>query len=202
MHEGAAMNARSTIDFRSPAAGFDQPLALWHACHERVARMTNLLERLVEHLKTHPVDEAAGVTASTVRRYFDEAAPRHHEDEEADLFPRLLARLERAPHRPDAQRIAAQVRRLLHDHAEMDSLWASLRAQLACVEAGTAPQFDDTQVALFINGYRAHIEIEENELAPLLHATLDGADLAAIGRAMAARRGVDWDEIAASGLQR
>ena len=31
------MNAVSLIDFRTPAAGFDQPLELWQACHERIA---------------------------------------------------------------------------------------------------------------------------------------------------------------------
>ena len=32
-----------TIDFRTPGAGFDQPIEMWLACHERVQRFA--LER-------------------------------------------------------------------------------------------------------------------------------------------------------------
>ena len=82
------MNAVSRLDFSSPSAGYDQPLEMWIDCHKRIARMNSLLQRLVDHLKHHAVDKHAGVTATSIRRYFDEAAPRHHDDEEVDLFPR------------------------------------------------------------------------------------------------------------------
>jgi hemerythrin-like domain-containing protein len=196
------MNAVSTIDFRSPAAGFDQPLDMWHACHERVARMTNLLERLLDHLGTHPIDNDAQVTATTVRRYFDEAAPRHHDDEEVDLFPQVLHRLEAAGDTARAARIGIIIETLQNDHADMDVLWSSLRLQLARVEDGQAPSFDPAEVAQFVDRYRAHIDIEESEIGPAARAVLTPEDLQAIGRSMAERRGVDWDEIAGSGLHR
>mgnify|MGYP001765205654 CR=1 FL=1 len=63
----------ASIDFRTPGAGFDQPLDLWQACHERVLRMCTLLQRLQEHLRTRDVDGDAKVTAVSVLRYFDEA---------------------------------------------------------------------------------------------------------------------------------
>lgn len=184
------------IDFRTPASGFDQPLALWQACHERVARMNNMLERLVEHLKKNPVDEAAGITATSVRRYFDEAAPRHHEDEEIDLFPRLLAKLHKRDSATAAQTEAA-VRTLLADHADMHALWTAIREQLLRIEAGRAPQFDDAQVTLFVTRYRMHIAIEDQQIAPALRRLLKTRDLQEIGSSMAARRGVDWSELAA-----
>lgn len=195
------MNAESNIDFRTPAAGFDQPLAMWHACHERVARMTNLLERLLDHLATHPIDRDAQVTAATVRRYFDEAAPRHHDDEEVDLYPQLLRRLEAAGDTARAARIGVIIESLQSDHEDMHVLWSSLRLQLVCVEDGQAPSFDPAEVAQFINRYRAHIETEENEIGPAARAVLTPEALLAIGSAMAARRGVNWDEIAGSGLR-
>lgn len=189
------MSAVSLIDFRTPAAGFDQPLEMWHACHERVARMNNMLQRLVEYLKTHEVDKDARVTAASVRRYFDEAAPRHHEDEEIDLFPRLLDKLRNASSGPAAEHIGAAIQSLLADHEEMHGLWAAIREQLVKVEAGDAPEFDEAQVLLFVTRYRAHIEIEEGEIGPALKRMLKAKDLAEIGRAMAQRRGVNWDEI-------
>ena len=110
------------IDFRTPAAGFDQPLELWLACHDRVRRMTSLLERLYEHLQEGGADDAAQVTAASIRRYFEEAAPRHHEDEEVDLFP-LLRRLlpQKAPE--DEAAVLAALRRLESEHVELGKLW-------------------------------------------------------------------------------
>ena len=51
---------------------------------------------------------------------------------------------------------------------------------------------------LFVTRYRAHIEIEDTVIAPALKRALRAKDLKEIGRAMAARRGVDWDAIVAS----
>jgi len=191
------MNSVSLIDFRTPAAGFDQPLELWQACHERIARMNNMLQRLVEYLKTHPVDKDAGVTAASVLRYFEEAAPRHHEDEEIDLFPRLQARLRTRSRGPAAEHIGVAIQSLLADHEQMHALWLALREPLRRVEAGEEPQFDDAQVTLFITRYRAHMEVEDREIAPALRRMLTAKDLREIGRAMAERRGVSWDEISA-----
>jgi len=188
------MNAVSRIGFRSAAAGYDQPLDMWLDCHRRIARMNALLQRLVDHLKHHPVDKDARVTAASIRRYFDEAAPRHHDDEEVDLFPRLLDKL-RAHDDPAAESIAATIDSLLADHAEMHDLYRTLRAQLQRIEAGEVPQFDEVQLMLFVSKYRAHIEVEDGVLAPALRRTFKARDLKAVGRAMAARRGIDWNEV-------
>ena len=53
----------STIDFRTPAAGFDQPVEMWLACHQRVQRFAALLSRLAEHVRKQGADEDAQVTA-------------------------------------------------------------------------------------------------------------------------------------------
>jgi len=190
------MNAVSRIGFNSPAAGYDQPLQMWLDCHQRIARMNALLQRLVDHLKHHPIGKDAKVTAASIRRYFDEAAPRHHDDEEIDLFPRLLDKL-RAQADPAAEAVAAAIAALLADHREMHDLYQTLRAQLLRLEAGDDPHFDDVQIMLFVSKYRAHIEIEDGVLAPALKRMLRARDLKAIGRAMAARRGIDWDQVTA-----
>jgi hemerythrin-like domain-containing protein len=186
---------KSLIDFRTPAAGFDQPLALWEACHERVQRMVGLLERLLEHLRVHGADESARVTATSIRRYFDEAAPRHHEDEEIDLFPRLQAKVSGAP----AERIHQAIATLRADHEELHGIWTQLRLALQAVERGEPATFDEAAVAIFVTRYRTHIELEESVLAPALARVLGKRELAKIGRAMAARRGVKWEEISARG---
>jgi hemerythrin-like domain-containing protein len=187
--------AVSIVDFSTPAAGFDQPLALWEACHDRVRRMIGLLQRLAEHIEKIGVDENARITATSIRRYFDEAAPRHHDDEEIDLFPRLLARMDAKGATPEAGRVAAAIETLRADHNEMKSMWAALRGPLAQIEAGEAATLDDATVALFAMRYRHHVE--DTQIAPALRRWLTKSDLDAVGKAMAERRGVNWSELAA-----
>jgi hemerythrin-like domain-containing protein len=185
------------IDFRTPAAGFDQPLELWLACHDRVRRMTGLLERLREHIGDMGADDAARVTATTIRRYFDEAAPRHHEDEEVDLFP-LLRRLlpGKAPER--LQEVERALARLEADHVSLGKVWQQVRPALEAIERGEPVQLDAAVVRTFADGYRGHCEVEDTVVADALRLCLGDADLDALGQAMAERRGVDWTHLHSS----
>ena len=71
------------------APGFDQPLAVLKHCHDRIRKQLNTLDKLLQHLPTHGADDQAKQAATAVLRYFNEAAPLHHEDEEIDLLPTL-----------------------------------------------------------------------------------------------------------------
>lgn len=186
----------STIDFRTPASGFDQPLELWLACHDRVRRMCALLERLHEHVRNRGADSDARVTAESIRRYFDEAVPRHHEDEEIDLFPRLLQRLD-SQTASEAAAVRNAIALLESDHRELARMWAMLRDALAAIERGDAGALDEGAVALFVSRCRNHCDIEDTVIAPALRRALSADELDAVGRAMARRRGVDWDDLAA-----
>jgi len=185
------------IDFRTPAAGFDQPLDLWLACHDRVRRMTSLLERLREHQLDKGADESARVTATSIRRYFDEAAPRHHEDEEVDLFP-LLRRLlpSKAPRK--AKEVTATLDQLERDHLEMGRLWQALRETLEAIEAGKNVPLPPELVRDFADRYRKHCEIEDTVIADALRRCLSDRDLDALGQAMAERRGIEWTHLHSS----
>ena len=185
------------IDFRTPAAGFDQPLELWLACHDRVRRMTSLLERLYEHLQEGGADDAAQVTAASIRRYFEEAAPRHHEDEEVDLFP-LLRRLLRQKAPEDEAAVLAALRRLESEHVELGKLWQKLRVTLLAIEACQPVTLDRALVQQFAAGYRQHCEIEDTLVADALKRCLGEVDLDALGQSMAERRGVDWTHLHSS----
>lgn len=159
--------------------------------------MASLLERLVEHVADKGADDAAQVTASAVLRYFDEAAPRHHEDEEVDLFP-LLRRVlpSRAP--ADTESVLAALKRLESDHVELGAVWQQLRLQLKAIEAGQAAALDPAAVERFASGYRQHCEIEDSVIAGALEKCLADIDLDALGQAMAERRGVDWTHLHSS----
>jgi hemerythrin-like domain-containing protein len=183
----------ATIQFRSPTGGFDEPLELWLACHERVQRFCNLLGRVKEHVERHGADAEAAESALSIRRYFNEAAPRHHEDEEIDLFPRLLARLDKQAATSDADEAAhirAAIGALTAEHRANEVLWAALDAALAQIAQGEAAALDTTKVEAFSRTYRRHIEVEESVVMPAMQRHFSTADWNDVGAAMAKRRGV------------
>jgi hemerythrin-like domain-containing protein len=183
----------ATIEFRSPEGGFDAPLDLWLACHERVLRFCGLLERLRLHVGQHGADTEAQQSATSIRRYFNEAAPRHHADEEADLFPRLVRWLDERPAgvtADGAARTRAAIDALMAEHRANEVLWAGLDAALAQIAHGVAAPLDAGQVEAFGRTYRRHIDVEEGVVMPAMKRAFSAADWTAIGAAMARRRGV------------
>ena len=73
------------------APGFDRPIAVLKHCHDRIRKQLATLEKLLAHLPRHGADEQARQAAAAVMKYFDQAAPLHHADEEQNLLPMLRA---------------------------------------------------------------------------------------------------------------
>lgn len=166
----------------APAAGFDEPFEMLAACHQRVARMLGLLERLAAHLAAKGCDDSARRAAQDVMRYFDLASPAHHEDEERHVFPALLATGQPA--------LRALVQRLQQDHRAMAAQWQAVRADLLLVAAGDRSGNDAAaRWAAFASAYRGHIAAEEGQAFPVAQPLLDANTLTAMGREMAQRRG-------------
>ncbi len=174
---------------RAPGAGFEEPFELLTACHERVHRMLDLLQRLQDHLANKGHDDSAAQAAADVMRYFNQAAPLHHQDEELHVFPPLLAA-------PDAHGLHAVVRRLQHDHIGMEARWPLARAVLQRIhQPGDGPwqslsTSDTAALAAFAQPYRAHIEAEEQLVYPAAQAQLSPEHHHTMGTEMMARRGV------------
>ena len=175
-------------EYFSPAAGFDDPVEIWLACHERVLRFCSLMHRLNDHVGTEGANADARVTANSIRRYFNEAAPRHHEDEEVDLFPRLRARLRS----DELATLAPTLASIEEDHATTAELWKAMDERLARIEAGERALLDPALVDRWTALYQHHIQAEEQVILPALRRALTAADWKAAGHAMAARRGVIW----------
>lgn len=174
------MSAATVTLHRSPSAGFDRPYDMLAACHERVARMLDLLERIGTHLPQHGADRQAQDAARDVMRYFDIAAPLHHQDEERHVFPRLRAMGQ-----------GALADRLHADHEAMAPAWVAVRAALAEIEAGRVPP----AAALgcwdgFVALYRRHREEEDAAAYPVAEAATSAPEARAMGAEMSARRGL------------
>ncbi|HWI80868.1 hemerythrin domain-containing protein [Ramlibacter sp.] len=175
----------SSLLSAGPAPGFEQPFEMLAACHERVARMLALLARLREHLAGHGADQSARDAARDVMRYFDQAAPQHHRDEELHVFPPLLAAGE--------PQTVALVRRLQRDHVQMEARWQQARQVLARIQAGELPApspEDDAALDAFAGLYDDHIQAEEGTAYPAAAAVLGEAAQRAMGEEMMRRRGV------------
>ena len=169
----------------APAAGFEQPFEMLEACHERVQRMLTLLARLREHLPRHGSDLQAQQAARDILRYFDQAAPQHHRDEELHVFPPLLGLRD-----PE---IASVVLRLQEDHLRMESRWQDARRVLARIAEGRphapGPE-DDRALDAFAGLYDAHLRAEEEIAYPAAQQVLDATALQEMGEEMMQRRGV------------
>jgi hemerythrin-like domain-containing protein len=117
--------------------------------------------------------------ARAILRYFDEAAPHHHADEEDSLFPRLTAA---------APEIATVTNALQRDHRRLDAQWRKLRPLLAAIATGNGAHLPGKGVAAFCDAYTMHLQREEADLLPVAAELLDAASLRAIGEEMAQRR--------------
>lgn len=177
-------SAVSLPGFNAPAVGFEQPFEMLQACHERVQRSLGLLERLVEHVDASGHDASSRSAASDVLRYFDIAAPHHHEDEEQHVFPVVAAG-------GDA-RMRETVAQLQADHVRMSAVWGQLRlVLLAWRDADPAPPVSNSDRALvqdFIRCYADHIPLEETLVYPAAISVLDADRLVSMGTEMASRR--------------
>lgn len=168
----------------APAPDFDTPFEMLSACHDRVRRSLDLLQRLRVHWRQHGADAQARGAAADVWRYFELAAPQHHLDEERHVIPRLLAS-------GDAARMAA-AQRMLDDHALFRTLWATLGPALAALRDGAEPAAGWEEAAhTFITRHTdadGHLALEDGLAFPAALAATPEADWPAIGAEMAARR--------------
>ena len=182
---------------RAPAVGLESPFEMLVACHERVQRSLDLMVRLQKHLIDQGQDADARQAARDVMRYFDLAAPLHHQDEELHVFPPLLSG-------PDTT-VHALVRKLMRDHQQMESAWALARCVLLVIADGPAAQWvplsseQTTALDSFAALYGQHIQDEEGIVYPAAQTTLSDTALRAMSADMMQRRGVAANKLA-SGL--
>src|SRR5512139_1479559 len=157
------------------APTFATPLEMLRACHGRILAQCATLHKLLQHLPQHGCDAQARQAALAILRYFNSAGQHHHQDEEMDLFPLLLASPSIEAHE--------LVLQLITQHHDMEAAWLRLHAQLQ--------QLDEQVVTHFTTLYERHIELENTRLLPLAASLLSAAAQDDLGNKMAARRGVE-----------
>ena len=168
------------------APGFDQPLAVLKHCHDRIRKQLATLDKLLNHLRDHGTDENAQQAAKAVLRYFNKAAPLHHEDEEVDLLPTLQACVSGE----EATQLQRLIETILGQHQRMEQFWGILAPQLSAIEDGSGVDLSASDVDDFTALYTEHMQIEENQIAPMAQRLFSAAQMQALGAAMQTRRGI------------
>jgi hemerythrin-like domain-containing protein len=174
---------------RAPAAGFEAPFDMLGACHERVERMLGLLAKLQHHVLVRGWDDSVAGAARDVMRYFDLAAPLHHEDEERHVFPALLA--------GDDMALRQVVQGLQRDHRQMETAWAQARQVLAGVVQPPPPGWahfspqETVMLGAFGRLYDRHLREEDGLVYPAAQAALGPQALQAMSADMMRRRGLE-----------
>jgi hypothetical protein len=182
----SAADSAQTLESHAGQPGIAQPLEMLLAGHDRIEARFDALRGLPAHVRVNGCDERARQVAADVIRYFDTAARHHRDDEELELFPRLLERSSGEK----GERAAMLVAWLTAEHREIDSAWEVQRSLLGRIVRGETVDLSDGEIDRFAAFYRGHTAVEEQQLLPLAAALLAPAEVAAIAAAMARRRAV------------
>ena len=172
------------------APDFDQPVAVLKHCHDRIRKQLKTMESLASPAAFAATPDEVRQAASAVLRYFEKAAPHHHEDEEHDLLP-MLADTARGD---DAALLARLMPEVLDEHRQMEQLWQRLQPQLAAIAAGGAGTLDGADATRFGELYLGHMDKEESHIAPMAKRLFSPAQMQRLGNAMRTRRGIALPE--------
>jgi hemerythrin-like domain-containing protein len=172
--------------------GFDEPLGLLSDCHRRIERFLEIMLRVARSDRSSaPLSGASREAMEQALQYFRVAGPRHTADEEESLFPAL-----RETPGPEAARLIANADALEQDHRDAERVHAradelvSRWLQRSLTEE-EARELIDVLESLQ-RSYETHIGFEDRELFPAAARILAAAQLEAIGRQMAERRGLAY----------
>jgi hemerythrin-like domain-containing protein len=163
--------------------GFDDPIGLLRACHEKMQAHCELLATL---LNKETLDDEVREAARNLVRYFSQSATLHHRDEEEDLFPRINRQ---------SLKVAELVHSLKKEHETLDALWDNIVPELKKLPADGFSEAFKQAAMEYSTLCREHIARENRELLPLASNSLSQQALAEIGESMAARRGVKYSAL-------
>jgi hemerythrin-like domain-containing protein len=135
------------------------------ACHQEITAHLHRLAALVDHLAAAGADAHARQEARQVEGFFSATSQRHHQEEEAGVFPALLASGDEA--------LVATVRMLQQDHGWIEEDWLAIAPQLRAIASGYSwYDIDELRhgIEVFVELCREHIQLEESIVYPQARA--------------------------------
>ena len=161
----------------NPAIDTDEPLNNFSQCHAGILRHLDDFRELPALLA--PARRAQRI-ADDIVRFFRTAAFEHHQEEEHELFPAVLASAEAGEER---DHVRALVLALTHEHRALEKQWTALEPQLKKLAKGQPAVIDPEAILQLVDQYKAHARLEELEFLPMSEKILgrNGDHMAALG---------------------
>jgi hemerythrin-like domain-containing protein len=155
-------------------------------CHAGIIGQLHVLDELPALLE--PAARARRIAADTIR-FFRDVVYEHHQEEERDLFPAVIASAADGPEREKVERIVAA---LTAEHRAVEAEWERLEPGLKAVARGHDADLPPGAVEALVQTYLAHARYEEEDFLPLSQQILgrNRNHLAALGVALHLRHSV------------
>ena len=174
-----------------PDHSFNEPLGLLSDCHRRIEQFLDLLIKVNDEAGEQDLSPAHREALQVALRYFSVAAPKHTQDEEASLFPRL-----RDVNSAEAREAMAKLDALEADHVRADAAHAEVDLLgLRWLADGRLDSENRQRLRQLLSElrelYRGHIEVEDREVFPLAARVLTHEQVDQVGKEMAERRGLN-----------
>lgn len=165
----------------------DQPIKDFSDCHAGIASTLDDFTALSQHRNpAHQRREVAG----RILRFFRDVVTAHHQEEEAELFPSVLAD---ATVGDERAKVEGMVNRLVDEHRRVEGTYAQLATTLSGIESGRDVSLDASVVAALVADCLAHARFEEEVFLPLAQTILgrNSDHMAALGLALHIRHASD-----------
>jgi len=131
------------------------------ACHRQIQQHLAQLDAMARHIAAQGIDDQVRAQARAIEAFFSGTSRAHHAEEEAHVFPGLLA--------SGNAELAAAVRSLQQDHGWIEENWLELAPRLGAIASGNG-WIDETEllnyVEVFLALMQGHIALEETLIYP------------------------------------
>jgi hemerythrin-like domain-containing protein len=130
-------------------------------CHRQIQQQLAQLKALAERVADSGIDGSVRKQALGIEAFFSGTSRQHHAEEEAKVFPGLLA--------VGNADLTAAVRALQQDHGWIEENWLELAPRLRAIGSGNG-WIDETEflnyVEVFLELMNGHIALEETFIYP------------------------------------
>jgi len=127
---------------------------------KRMEALFTALLRLPGYLSEWGMSKDARETARSLCEFFDSEIDRHRNEQEARLFPALLASVQDR----DSAAMRDRVATFTADHRALEHAWKKLRPRLAAIGFGRPARLAIDEAAQFATLYRNHVADEHRQL--------------------------------------
>lgn len=156
------------------------PIEDFSVCHVGILAQLDQLTQLPALL-----DAAARARhiASATLDFFRDAVLEHHQQEESELFPAVLASAGKGA---EQTQVADIVHRLVSEHRQIEAAWAKLEPGLKSAAKGQDSALDAAALRAMVTTYQQHAQYEEQVFLPLSQQILgrNPNHLAALGMSL------------------